>query len=85
MDELRVEINHLQEMMSLINSNHNPSVVPYDLKGSDEGDNKIDSLTMDPSDTFLMGDKVISTTPERENDEIIKSSVDDLVPIPKES
>ncbi|GJT36240.1 hypothetical protein Tco_0926659 [Tanacetum coccineum] len=57
MDELRVEINHLQEMMSLINSNHNPSIVPYDLKGSDEGDNKIDSLTMDPSDTFLIGDK----------------------------
>ncbi|GJW85970.1 hypothetical protein Tco_0159115 [Tanacetum coccineum] len=32
-----------------------------------------------------MGDEVISTTPERENDEFIKSSVDDLVPIPKES
>ncbi|GJW59440.1 hypothetical protein Tco_0108775 [Tanacetum coccineum] len=32
-----------------------------------------------------MGDEVISTTPERENDEFKKSSVDDLVPIPKES
>ncbi|GJZ50883.1 hypothetical protein Tco_0605398 [Tanacetum coccineum] len=32
-----------------------------------------------------MGDEVISTTPERENDEFIKFSVDDLVPIPKES
>ncbi|GJZ79946.1 hypothetical protein Tco_0644783 [Tanacetum coccineum] len=32
-----------------------------------------------------MGDGVISTTPERENDEFIKSSVDDLVPIPRES
>nr|GFA30581.1 NAC domain-containing protein [Tanacetum cinerariifolium] len=27
-------------------------------KGSDKGDNKIDSLTMAPFDTFLMGDKV---------------------------
>ncbi|GJS02469.1 NAC domain-containing protein [Tanacetum coccineum] len=41
--------------------------------------------TMEPLDTFLMGDKVISTIPKRENDEFIKSSVDDLVPIPRES
>ncbi|GJX23949.1 hypothetical protein Tco_0228394 [Tanacetum coccineum] len=32
-----------------------------------------------------MGDEVIITTLERENDEFIKSSVDDLVPIPRES
>ncbi|GJT37557.1 hypothetical protein Tco_0937422 [Tanacetum coccineum] len=41
--------------------------------------------TMEPLDTFLMGDEVISTIPERENDEFIKSSVDDLVLIPRES
>ncbi|GKC82063.1 hypothetical protein Tco_1137780 [Tanacetum coccineum] len=41
--------------------------------------------TMEPLDTFLMGDEVISTIPERENDEFIKSSVDDLVPILRES
>ncbi|GKC92289.1 hypothetical protein Tco_1157731 [Tanacetum coccineum] len=41
--------------------------------------------TIEPLDTFLMGDEVISTIPERENDELIKSSVDDLVPIPRES
>nr|GEW97165.1 ribonuclease H-like domain-containing protein [Tanacetum cinerariifolium] len=40
---------------------------------------------MEPSDTFLIGDKVISTTPKRENDKFIKSSVNDLVPIPRES
>ncbi|GJY63353.1 hypothetical protein Tco_0464813 [Tanacetum coccineum] len=45
----------------------------------------IDSLTMNPYDTLLMGDEVISTTPKRENNEFIKSSVDDLVPIPRES
>ncbi|GKC29525.1 hypothetical protein Tco_1036819 [Tanacetum coccineum] len=40
---------------------------------------------MEPLDTFLMEDEVISTIPEREHDEFIKSSVDDLVPIPRES
>ncbi|GKA05195.1 hypothetical protein Tco_0684315 [Tanacetum coccineum] len=40
---------------------------------------------MELVDTLLMGDEVISTTPERENDEFIKSSVDDLVPILRES
>ncbi|GKA88807.1 hypothetical protein Tco_0810619 [Tanacetum coccineum] len=41
--------------------------------------------TMEPVDTFLMGDEVISTILAREIDEFIKSSVDDLVPIPRES
>ncbi|GJV76776.1 putative reverse transcriptase domain-containing protein [Tanacetum coccineum] len=52
---------------------------------SNEGDNEIDSLTKEPFDTLLMGDEVISTTPKRENNEFIKSSVDDLVPIRRES
>ncbi|GJS65814.1 hypothetical protein Tco_0680378 [Tanacetum coccineum] len=79
------EFNRLQEMNNLRNSNQDPPVDLYDLKGSDKEDNKINSLTIEPSDTFLIGDKVISTTPERENDEFIKSSIDDLVPIPRES
>ncbi|GJT31000.1 hypothetical protein Tco_0911275, partial [Tanacetum coccineum] len=62
-----------------------PPVDLYHLEGSNKGDNKIDSLTKEPLDILLMGDEVISTTPERENDEFIKSSVDDLVPIPRES
>ncbi|GJY90095.1 hypothetical protein Tco_0505291 [Tanacetum coccineum] len=41
--------------------------------------------TMEPTDTLLMGDEDISTTPARETDKFIKSSVDDLVPIPRES
>ncbi|GJY48652.1 hypothetical protein Tco_0438608 [Tanacetum coccineum] len=39
----------------------------------------------EPLDTLLMGDEVISTIPKRENDEFIKSSVDDLVLTPRES
>ncbi|GJR27890.1 hypothetical protein Tco_1104122 [Tanacetum coccineum] len=72
-------------MLNLRNSKQDPPVDLYDLKGSDEGNNEIDSLTKEPFDTLLMGDEVISTTPARENDEFIKSSVDDLVPIPRES
>ncbi|GJR38588.1 hypothetical protein Tco_1214272 [Tanacetum coccineum] len=41
--------------------------------------------TMEPANTLLMGDEVISTTPARENDKFIKSSIDGLVPIPRES
>ncbi|GJX59475.1 hypothetical protein Tco_0290865 [Tanacetum coccineum] len=44
-----------------------------------------EQFTMEPLDTFLMGDEVNSTILERENDEFIKSSVDNLVPIPRES
>nr|GEY70014.1 hypothetical protein [Tanacetum cinerariifolium] len=55
--DFKNELNHLQEMMNLRNSNQDPPVDLCDLKRSDKGDNKIDSLTMEPSDTFLMGDK----------------------------
>ncbi|GKD41295.1 hypothetical protein Tco_1261502 [Tanacetum coccineum] len=79
------ELNRLQEMINLINSNQDPPVDLYHLEGSDKGDNKIDSLTKEPLDILLMGDDVISTILARETDEFIKSSVDDLVPIPRES
>ncbi|GKB29956.1 hypothetical protein Tco_0869357 [Tanacetum coccineum] len=79
------ELNCLKEMLNLRNSNQDPPVDFYDLKGSDEGNNEINSLTKEPSDAFLMRDEFISTTPERENDKFIKSSVDNLVPIPRES
>ncbi|GKA24202.1 hypothetical protein Tco_0710235 [Tanacetum coccineum] len=72
-------------MPNLRNSNQDPPVDLYHLEGSDEGDNEINSLTKEPLDTLLMGDEVISIIPERENYEFIKSSVDDLVPILRES
>nr|GEW70456.1 hypothetical protein [Tanacetum cinerariifolium] len=60
-------------------------LTPAELEGGDNRNNEIDSLTKEPIDTLFMGDEFISTTPERQNDEFIKSSVDDLVPILKES
>ncbi|GJT67408.1 hypothetical protein Tco_1018888 [Tanacetum coccineum] len=41
--------------------------------------------TMEPEDSLIMGDENHSTIPEKESSEFIKSSVDDLVPIPSES
>ncbi|GJY37942.1 hypothetical protein Tco_0424306 [Tanacetum coccineum] len=40
---------------------------------------------MEPEDSLNMGDEYLSTIPEKESDEVIKSSVEDLVPIPSES
>ncbi|GJV11405.1 hypothetical protein Tco_1352946 [Tanacetum coccineum] len=78
------ELNRLQEMLNLRNSNQDPPIDLYDLKGSDEEDKEINSLIKEPVDTLLLGDEVITTTPARENDKFIKSSVDDLVLIPRE-
>ncbi|GJU98742.1 hypothetical protein Tco_1328013 [Tanacetum coccineum] len=41
--------------------------------------------TMEPEDSLNMGDEHLSTIPEKESDEVIKASVEDLVPIPSES
>ncbi|GKE56936.1 hypothetical protein Tco_1496121, partial [Tanacetum coccineum] len=41
--------------------------------------------TLESEDSLSMGDEHLSTIPEKESDEFIKSSVEDLVPIPSES
>nr|GEX29631.1 hypothetical protein [Tanacetum cinerariifolium] len=38
----------------------------------------------DPEDSLIMGNKELNIIPEKESNEFIKSSVEDLVPIPKE-
>ncbi|GKD90055.1 hypothetical protein Tco_1365562, partial [Tanacetum coccineum] len=42
-------------------------------------------LTMEPEDSLIMGNEDLSTIPEKESEKFIKSSVEDLVPIPSES
>ncbi|GJW10400.1 hypothetical protein Tco_1576227 [Tanacetum coccineum] len=39
--------------------------------------------TREPEDSLIMGDEHLDTIPEKESDELIKSSVENLVPIPK--
>ncbi|GKB60426.1 hypothetical protein Tco_0916612 [Tanacetum coccineum] len=41
--------------------------------------------TKEPEDSLIMRDEQLDTTPEKESDELIKSSVENLVPIPSES
>ncbi|GKE79560.1 hypothetical protein Tco_1545680, partial [Tanacetum coccineum] len=41
--------------------------------------------TMEPEDSLIMGDENLCTIPKKESDEFINSSVEDLVPIPRES
>ncbi|GJS31427.1 hypothetical protein Tco_0492047 [Tanacetum coccineum] len=43
------------------------------------------SSIMEPKDSIIMGNEELSTIPEKESDEFIKSSVEELVPIPSES
>nr|GEY49597.1 hypothetical protein [Tanacetum cinerariifolium] len=40
---------------------------------------------MEPKDTLIMGDEDLHTIPEKKSDDFIKSSVEDLVLIPRES
>ncbi|GJV95947.1 hypothetical protein Tco_1547524 [Tanacetum coccineum] len=44
-----------------------------------------DLSTKEPDNSLSMGDEHLSTILETESDEVIKSSVEDLVPIPRES
>ncbi|GKA70190.1 hypothetical protein Tco_0776254 [Tanacetum coccineum] len=44
-----------------------------------------DLPTLEPEDSLIMGNKDLSTIPKKESAELIKSSVEDLVPIPSES
>ncbi|GKF04824.1 hypothetical protein Tco_0035492 [Tanacetum coccineum] len=41
--------------------------------------------TLEPKDSLIMGNEELSTFPKKESDEFIKSSVEELVPIPSES
>ncbi|GKC32234.1 hypothetical protein Tco_1039528 [Tanacetum coccineum] len=45
----------------------------------------LDLPTVEPEDSLIMGDEHLDTIPEKESDELIKSSVENLVPIPSES
>ncbi|GJW04614.1 hypothetical protein Tco_1563470 [Tanacetum coccineum] len=42
------------------------------------------SSIMEPEDSLIIGNEELSTIPEKESDEFIKSSVEDLIPIPRD-
>ncbi|GKG23802.1 hypothetical protein Tco_0391838, partial [Tanacetum coccineum] len=89
------ELQHLEQVANLSTypSQHFKSFCyndddDYDYKESTIPLNEIDSQippTLEPEDSLIMGNKELSTIPEKESNEVIKSSVEDLVPIPSES
>nr|GFA44415.1 hypothetical protein [Tanacetum cinerariifolium] len=59
----------------------------YDDDDDDDYNSAITPVlsTKEPIDSLSMGDEYLDTIPATESDEVIKSSVEDLVPIPSES
>ncbi|GJV38432.1 hypothetical protein Tco_1410909 [Tanacetum coccineum] len=88
--------HYLDEMLSLSNDlqikDYRNEKIDYRFRR--EYENMIDELkvaitsdlpTLEPKDSLIMGNKDLSTIPEKESDEFIKCSVEDIVPIPSES
>ncbi|GJT97408.1 hypothetical protein Tco_1092926 [Tanacetum coccineum] len=66
---------------------HKESIIPLNKTPQISLVNAItpDLSTEEPEDSLIMGNEELSTIPEKESDEFIKSSVEDLIPIPRES
>ncbi|GKA58111.1 hypothetical protein Tco_0757299, partial [Tanacetum coccineum] len=66
---------------------HKESIIPLNKTPQISSVNAIthDLPTEEPEYSLIMGNEELSTIPEKESDEIIKSSVEDLIPIPRES
>ncbi|GJQ93805.1 hypothetical protein Tco_0004944 [Tanacetum coccineum] len=63
---------------SIISLNKTPQISPVNAITHD-------LPTEEPEDSLIMGNEELSTIPEKESDEFIKSSVEDLIPIPRDS
>ncbi|GJT80601.1 hypothetical protein Tco_1054943 [Tanacetum coccineum] len=59
--------------------------IAYSHKENSQISPPIDLPTVEPVHSLSMGDEHLDTIPETESDELIKSSVENLVPIPSES
>ncbi|GKA89666.1 hypothetical protein Tco_0811478 [Tanacetum coccineum] len=69
------KVTHKESIISL---NKTPQISPVNAI-------TLDLPTEEPEDSLIMGNEELSTIPEKESDEFIKSSVEDLIPIPRES
>nr|GEV65320.1 hypothetical protein [Tanacetum cinerariifolium] len=75
--EYEIKIDELKESTILLNEIISQVPLPIAIT--------LVLLNMEPEDFLIMGDEDLSTIPEKESDEVIKSSVEELVPIPSES
>ncbi|GJW29232.1 hypothetical protein Tco_0046107 [Tanacetum coccineum] len=80
-----------EELAEYINTlNWNRPIVYYDDDDDDDDEDYTIAITpvlstKEPVDSLVMEDEHLDTIPKIESDEVIKSSVEDLVPIPSES
>ncbi|GJZ26102.1 hypothetical protein Tco_0570355 [Tanacetum coccineum] len=93
---MSIEINKkkkLQQLEQVANLSTYPSrLFNYFCYNDDDDDDEEYTIaitpvlpTEEPDNSLSMGDEHLSTIPETESDELIKSSVENLVPIPSES
>ncbi|GKG03108.1 hypothetical protein Tco_0310744 [Tanacetum coccineum] len=93
---MSIEINKkkkLQQLEQVANLSTYPSrLFNYFYYDDDDDDDEDDTIaitpvlpTMEPDISLSMGDENLSTISKTKSDELIKSSVENLVPIPSES
>ncbi|GJS17242.1 hypothetical protein Tco_0411714 [Tanacetum coccineum] len=65
-------------------SNHNSNVIPFAFDDDEDYTIAITPVlsTKDPVDSLIMEDEHLDTITATESDEVIKSSIEELVPIP---
>ncbi|GKC59176.1 hypothetical protein Tco_1086774 [Tanacetum coccineum] len=75
---LNKEEHEVKNIESTIPLNKTPQIFPVNAITHDLPTEKHE-------DSLIMGNEELSTIPEKESDEFIKSSVEDLIPFPRES
>nr|GEX62097.1 hypothetical protein [Tanacetum cinerariifolium] len=81
------DVQNIHELSEYINipSWNRPAFCNYDDDDYDDEDYTITITPEDPVDSLIMKDEHLETIPATESDEVIKSNVEYLVPIPSES
>nr|GFA23666.1 hypothetical protein [Tanacetum cinerariifolium] len=76
-----------QEQWAYLSTHPSKRLTSFCYDDDDDYDSAITPIlsTEEPVDSLSMGDEHLDTIPATESDEVIKSSVEDLVPIPSES
>ncbi|GJX07868.1 hypothetical protein Tco_0195800 [Tanacetum coccineum] len=77
---MSIEINKKKELQRL-----EQSVIPLNEIDFQIPPSIANTPVLEPGDSLIMGNEDLSTIPKKESNEFIKSSIEDLVPIPSES
>nr|GEZ54018.1 hypothetical protein [Tanacetum cinerariifolium] len=75
-----------KEQWAYLSTHPSKRLTSFCYDDDDDDDSAITPIlsTEEPIDSLIMGDEHLDTIPATESDELIKSSVDDLIPIPSE-